>query len=125
MDNENIKLLRLRNFTICKSLADDDFRSPDAQAKIAALIGIVEPFVRPPSCLSLLSRHLAFPSACPRLRLLDLSARISYKALFFPLSIFPFLATSAVWLRAQRYPPLNPSSEDDRGVSEGTDEGMR
>ncbi|KAH8431600.1 DUF2461 domain-containing protein [Aspergillus melleus] len=45
VDNENIKLLRLRNFTICKSLADDDFRSPDAQAKIAALIGIVEPFV--------------------------------------------------------------------------------
>lgn len=61
VDNENIKLLRLRNFTISKSLADEDFRGPDAQDKIAALIGVVEPFVRPPSCPSLLSRHLAFP----------------------------------------------------------------
>ncbi|PLB49206.1 hypothetical protein P170DRAFT_177580 [Aspergillus steynii IBT 23096] len=45
VDNENIKLLRLRNFTISKPLADEDFRSPDAQDKIAALIGVIEPFV--------------------------------------------------------------------------------
>ncbi|KAL4740725.1 hypothetical protein BDV11DRAFT_87036 [Aspergillus similis] len=44
-DNENIQLLRLRSFTIGKRILDADFVSPDAQEKIAALIGIMEPFV--------------------------------------------------------------------------------
>ncbi|KAL4917771.1 hypothetical protein BDW62DRAFT_201555 [Aspergillus aurantiobrunneus] len=44
-DNENIQLLRLRSFTIGKRLPDADLLSSDAQEKIAALIGIMEPFV--------------------------------------------------------------------------------
>ncbi|KAL4883854.1 hypothetical protein BJY04DRAFT_183368 [Aspergillus karnatakaensis] len=44
-DNENIQLLRLRSFTIGKRFPDADLLSPDAQAKIAALIGVMEPFV--------------------------------------------------------------------------------
>ncbi|KAL4870451.1 hypothetical protein BDV12DRAFT_165970 [Aspergillus spectabilis] len=48
-DNENIQLLRLRSFTIGKRLPDADLLSPDAQEKIAALIGVMEPFVSHPS----------------------------------------------------------------------------
>ncbi|KAL4924766.1 DUF2461 domain-containing protein [Aspergillus undulatus] len=44
-DNENIQLLRLRSFTIGKRLPDADLLCADAQEKIAALIGIMEPFV--------------------------------------------------------------------------------
>ncbi|KAJ0424297.1 hypothetical protein BJY00DRAFT_309213 [Aspergillus carlsbadensis] len=44
-DNENIKLLRLRSFTIGKPVSDADLLSPDAQEKVATLIGIMEPFV--------------------------------------------------------------------------------
>ncbi|KAL4997031.1 hypothetical protein BDV10DRAFT_170532 [Aspergillus recurvatus] len=44
-DNENIQLLRLRSFTVGKRISDADLVSPDAQDKIAALIGIMEPFV--------------------------------------------------------------------------------
>ncbi|KAL2846262.1 hypothetical protein BJX68DRAFT_126552 [Aspergillus pseudodeflectus] len=44
-DNENIELLRLRSFTIGKPVSDADLLSPDAQEKIATLIGIMEPFV--------------------------------------------------------------------------------
>ncbi|OJJ55994.1 hypothetical protein ASPSYDRAFT_92193 [Aspergillus sydowii CBS 593.65] len=47
-DNENIQLLRLRSFTIGKRLPDADLLSPDAQEKITALIGIMEPFVSRP-----------------------------------------------------------------------------
>ncbi|RDW72626.1 DUF2461 domain-containing protein [Aspergillus mulundensis] len=45
LDNENIQLLRLRSFTLGKKVSDADLLSPDAQDKIAALIGIMEPFV--------------------------------------------------------------------------------
>ncbi|KAL4904696.1 hypothetical protein BDW74DRAFT_27773 [Aspergillus multicolor] len=45
LDNENIQLLRLRSFTLGKKVSDADLLSPDAQEKIAALIGIMEPFV--------------------------------------------------------------------------------
>ncbi|KAL3460658.1 hypothetical protein BJX64DRAFT_180356 [Aspergillus heterothallicus] len=44
-DNENIRLLRLRSFTIGRPVPDADLLSPDAQDKIANLIGIMEPFV--------------------------------------------------------------------------------
>ncbi|QMW45022.1 hypothetical protein G4B11_008442, partial [Aspergillus flavus] len=44
LDNENIRLLRLRSFTIGRPLADEELMSPNAQDKIAALIGIMEPF---------------------------------------------------------------------------------
>ncbi|KAL4989474.1 hypothetical protein BDW68DRAFT_156879 [Aspergillus falconensis] len=44
-DNENIQLLRLRSFTVGKRIPDADLVSPDAQDKIATLIGIMEPFV--------------------------------------------------------------------------------
>ncbi|KAL4793997.1 hypothetical protein BDV19DRAFT_365766 [Aspergillus venezuelensis] len=44
-DNENIQLLRLRSYTIGKRVPDADLLGPDAQEKIAALIGIMEPFV--------------------------------------------------------------------------------
>ncbi|KAI9370652.1 hypothetical protein BJX61DRAFT_535429 [Aspergillus egyptiacus] len=44
-DNENIRLLRLRSFTIGKRLPDADLLSPDAQEKIATLVGVMEPFV--------------------------------------------------------------------------------
>ncbi|KAE8372239.1 hypothetical protein BDV26DRAFT_104516 [Aspergillus bertholletiae] len=45
LDNENIRLLRLRSFTIGRPLTDEELMSPNAQDKIAALIGIMEPFV--------------------------------------------------------------------------------
>ncbi|KAL2217225.1 hypothetical protein M432DRAFT_549948 [Thermoascus aurantiacus ATCC 26904] len=44
-DNENIELLRLRNFTIGKPLPDEVLLSPDAQDRIAELVGIMVPFV--------------------------------------------------------------------------------
>ncbi|KAJ5365635.1 Conserved hypothetical protein CHP02453 [Penicillium concentricum] len=44
-DNENIKLLRLRSFTIGKPITDDELTGDDAQEKIAALVGVMEPFV--------------------------------------------------------------------------------
>ncbi|KAJ6124417.1 Conserved hypothetical protein CHP02453 [Penicillium samsonianum] len=44
-DNKNIKLLRLRSFTIGKPIADDELTGDDAQEKIAALVGVMEPFV--------------------------------------------------------------------------------
>ncbi|KAL4956244.1 hypothetical protein BDW69DRAFT_91545 [Aspergillus filifer] len=44
-DNENIQLLRLRSYTIGKRIPDADLLGFDAQEKIAALIGIMEPFV--------------------------------------------------------------------------------
>ncbi|PWY90513.1 hypothetical protein BO94DRAFT_463069 [Aspergillus sclerotioniger CBS 115572] len=45
LDNENIQLLRLRSFTIGRPLSDEELLSPNAQERIAALIGIMEPFV--------------------------------------------------------------------------------
>ncbi|OQD83665.1 hypothetical protein PENANT_c015G03337 [Penicillium antarcticum] len=44
-NNENIKLLRLRSFTMGKPLADEDLAGSNAQEKIAALMAIMEPFV--------------------------------------------------------------------------------
>ncbi|KAJ5502688.1 Conserved hypothetical protein CHP02453 [Penicillium fimorum] len=44
-DNKNIKLLRLRSFTIGKPIADNELTGDDAQEKITALVGIMEPFV--------------------------------------------------------------------------------
>ncbi|CAI7650144.1 unnamed protein product [Penicillium glandicola] len=44
-DNENIKLLRLRSFTIGKPITDNELTGDDAQEKIAALVGVMEPFV--------------------------------------------------------------------------------
>ncbi|KGO68112.1 Conserved hypothetical protein CHP02453 [Penicillium italicum] len=44
-DNKNIKLLRLRSFTIGKPISDDEITGDDAQEKIAALVGVMEPFV--------------------------------------------------------------------------------
>ncbi|KAK4868891.1 hypothetical protein LT330_006500 [Penicillium expansum] len=44
-DNKNIKLLRLRSFTIGKPISDDELTGDDAQEKIAALVGVMEPFV--------------------------------------------------------------------------------
>jgi uncharacterized protein (DUF2461 family) len=64
-DNENIELLRLRSFTIGKPVSDTDLLSPDAQEKIATLIGIMEPFVSNPFtfiCSQILSP--ASPAAC-------------------------------------------------------------
>ncbi|KAJ5742756.1 uncharacterized protein N7511_011157 [Penicillium nucicola] len=44
-NNENIKLLRLRSFTMGKPMADEDLAGSDAQEKITALVAIMEPFV--------------------------------------------------------------------------------
>ncbi|KAJ6179861.1 hypothetical protein N7519_010322 [Penicillium mononematosum] len=44
-DNKNIKLLRLRSFTIGKPIADNELTGDDAQEKIAALVRVMEPFV--------------------------------------------------------------------------------
>ncbi|KAK9856302.1 hypothetical protein MYU51_001095 [Penicillium brevicompactum] len=44
-DNANIKLLRLRSFTIGRPIADEDLTGDDAQEKIISLIEIMEPFV--------------------------------------------------------------------------------
>ncbi|OQD94619.1 hypothetical protein PENSOL_c025G00754 [Penicillium solitum] len=44
-DNKNIKLLRLRSFTIGKPIPDDELTGDDAQEKIATLVGAMEPFV--------------------------------------------------------------------------------
>ncbi|KAJ5529358.1 Conserved hypothetical protein CHP02453 [Penicillium freii] len=44
-DNKNIKLLRLRSFTIGKPIPDDELTGDDAQEKIATLVGVMEPFV--------------------------------------------------------------------------------
>lgn len=76
LDNENIQLLRLRGFTIGKPLSDEDLQSTGAQDRIAALIGIMEPFVSQQSPPLLVPSRCLVPfSACPRLRLLDLSPR--------------------------------------------------
>ncbi|PYH97679.1 hypothetical protein BO71DRAFT_416851 [Aspergillus ellipticus CBS 707.79] len=45
LDNENIQLLRLRSFTIGRPLSDEELQSASARERIAALIGIMEPFV--------------------------------------------------------------------------------
>lgn len=43
-DNTNIKLLRLRSFTIGRPITDEDLNN-EAQEKIISLIEIMEPFV--------------------------------------------------------------------------------
>ncbi|KAJ5203681.1 Conserved hypothetical protein CHP02453 [Penicillium cinerascens] len=44
-DNANILLLRLRSFTIGRPISDKEMLAPDAQDRIAALVGVMEPFV--------------------------------------------------------------------------------
>ncbi|KAJ5110169.1 hypothetical protein N7532_002814 [Penicillium argentinense] len=44
-DNPNILLLRLRSFTVGRPIADAEMLAPDAQERIAALIGAMEPLV--------------------------------------------------------------------------------
>lgn len=44
-DNANIKLLRLRSFTIGRPIADEDLTGDDAQETVTSLIEIMEPFV--------------------------------------------------------------------------------
>ncbi|KAJ5932043.1 Conserved hypothetical protein CHP02453 [Penicillium verrucosum] len=44
-DNENIKLLRLRSFTIGKPIPDEELTGDDVQEKIATWVGVMEPFV--------------------------------------------------------------------------------
>lgn len=46
-DNANILLLRLRSFTIGRPISDKEMLAPDAQDRIAALVGVMEPFVSP------------------------------------------------------------------------------
>lgn len=44
-DNPNIILLRLRSFTIGRPISDKEMLADDAQDRIAALVGVLEPFV--------------------------------------------------------------------------------
>ncbi|PKX96106.1 DUF2461 domain-containing protein [Aspergillus novofumigatus IBT 16806] len=44
-NNENIELLRLRSFTIGKPLSDSELMASNVQERIAAIIGVMEPFV--------------------------------------------------------------------------------
>ena len=44
-DNPNIDLLKLRNYTIGKKLKDEEVLGPGGLGRIAALIGILTPFV--------------------------------------------------------------------------------
>ncbi|KAJ5557226.1 hypothetical protein N7494_001141 [Penicillium frequentans] len=44
-DNKNIELLRLRSFTIGRPITDTEIMAADAQDRIVALIGVMEPFV--------------------------------------------------------------------------------
>ncbi|KAJ5595542.1 uncharacterized protein N7459_001750, partial [Penicillium hispanicum] len=44
-DNQNIKLLRLRSFTLGRPIPDAELMAADAQDRIAALVGVMEPFV--------------------------------------------------------------------------------
>lgn len=44
-DNPNILLLRLRNFTIGKNLADEEILGQGGLVRIADLIGVLTPFV--------------------------------------------------------------------------------
>ncbi|KAF4153302.1 hypothetical protein CNMCM6936_000670 [Aspergillus lentulus] len=44
-DNENIELLRLRSFTIGKPLSDSEFMASNVQERLAAIVGVMEPFV--------------------------------------------------------------------------------
>ncbi|KAJ5889408.1 hypothetical protein N7504_010218 [Penicillium tannophilum] len=44
-DNKNIELLRLRSFTIGRPISDTEIMAADAQDRIVALIGVMEPFV--------------------------------------------------------------------------------
>ncbi|KAJ6095274.1 hypothetical protein N7486_006020 [Penicillium sp. IBT 16267x] len=44
-ENKNIELLRLRSFTIGRPITDAEIMAADAQDRIVALIGVMEPFV--------------------------------------------------------------------------------
>ncbi|CAI7639821.1 unnamed protein product [Penicillium pancosmium] len=44
-DHPNIQLLRLRSFTLGRPISDADMMAADAQHRIAALVGVMEPFV--------------------------------------------------------------------------------
>ena len=45
INHENIALLRLRNFTLSKSLSDEELMGPDALDKIGEIVGTMAPFV--------------------------------------------------------------------------------
>jgi hypothetical protein len=59
-DHKDIKLLRLRNFTISRKIGDSEITSADSLQMISNLIGSMFPFV---SFCSILSSHLLFRSA--------------------------------------------------------------
>lgn len=78
MDNENIQLLRLRSFTLGTPLPDSELLGPNVQERVAALIGIMEPFVSYSTSLLLCSRPsfgfvfpLRLPTSARLLRLSD------------------------------------------------------
>lgn len=62
-DNANIQLLRLRSFTIGRPISDPEIMAADAQHRIAALVGVMEPFVSPPPPLKLIYLLLPWPLA--------------------------------------------------------------
>ena len=45
LDNPNIQLLRLRNYTIKADLSDDEIVGPKGIKRIAELMGVMEPFI--------------------------------------------------------------------------------
>lgn len=61
-DNANIQLLRLRSFTVGRPISDAEIMAADAQDRIAALVGVMEPFVSPPP-LKLIYLLLPWPLA--------------------------------------------------------------
>ncbi|RHZ53766.1 hypothetical protein CDV55_104146 [Aspergillus turcosus] len=63
-DNENIELLRLRSFTIGKPLSDSEFMASNVQERIAAIIGVMEPFIQGP-CLVLVRMVPLFVMSSP------------------------------------------------------------
>lgn len=50
-DNPNIELLRLRNFTLGKRIADETVTGEQGLRAILDIIGVMVPFVSPPFCL--------------------------------------------------------------------------
>lgn len=60
LENPNIALLRLRNYTIGRKLKDDEVTGPDALKRIAELIGTMTPFVRSPPDLRVTRRLTSY-----------------------------------------------------------------
>jgi hypothetical protein len=53
-DHKDIKLLRLKNFTISRKLSDSEITGADGMQRIAGFIGSMVPFVSFCSCFSAL-----------------------------------------------------------------------